>query len=73
LPQLAALRDIAISMMRPEDWDAVRAIYIEGMATGNSTFEQSAPDSQTCALRIHCERSIGAEIYRSAIYETSNA
>ncbi len=30
--------------MRPEDWDAVRAIYMEGIATGNSTFEQSAPD-----------------------------
>src|ERR1019366_9154008 len=30
--------------MRPEDWDAVRAIYLEGIATGNSTFEQSAPD-----------------------------
>lgn len=33
--------------MRPEDWDAVRAIYLEGVATGNSTFEQSAPDWQT--------------------------
>jgi L-amino acid N-acyltransferase YncA len=33
--------------MRPEDWDAVRAIYIEGIATGDSTFEQSAPDRQT--------------------------
>jgi phosphinothricin acetyltransferase len=33
--------------MRPEDWDAVRAIYLEGIATGNSTFEQSAPDWQT--------------------------
>ena len=32
--------------MRPEDWDAVRAIYLEGIATGNSTFEQSAPDWQ---------------------------
>jgi L-amino acid N-acyltransferase YncA len=30
--------------MRPEDWEAVRAIYLEGIATGNSTFEQSAPD-----------------------------
>jgi L-amino acid N-acyltransferase YncA len=30
--------------MRPEDWDAVRSIYLEGIATGNSTFEQSAPD-----------------------------
>jgi L-amino acid N-acyltransferase YncA len=33
--------------MRPEDWDAVRAIYIEGISTGNSTFEQSAPDWET--------------------------
>lgn len=30
--------------MRPEDWGAVRAIYLEGIATGNSTFERSAPD-----------------------------
>jgi L-amino acid N-acyltransferase YncA len=30
--------------MRPEDWAAVRAIYLEGIATGNATFEQSAPD-----------------------------
>jgi L-amino acid N-acyltransferase YncA len=33
--------------MCPEDWSAVRAIYLEGIATGNSTFEQSAPDWQT--------------------------
>ena len=33
--------------MRPEDWEAVRAIYLEGIATGNSTFEQSAPDWHT--------------------------
>jgi L-amino acid N-acyltransferase YncA len=33
--------------MRPEEWDAVRAIYLEGIATGNSTFEQSAPDWET--------------------------
>lgn len=33
--------------MRPEDWEAVRAIYLDGIATGNSTFEQSAPDWQT--------------------------
>ena len=33
--------------MQPEDWDAVRAIYIEGISTGNSTFEQSAPDWET--------------------------
>jgi phosphinothricin acetyltransferase len=30
--------------MRAEDWLSVRAIYLEGIATGNATFEQSAPE-----------------------------
>jgi len=30
--------------MRPEDWPAVRTIYLEGIATGNATFEQTAPE-----------------------------
>jgi phosphinothricin acetyltransferase len=30
--------------MRPEDWPGVRAIYLEGIATGNATFEQVAPE-----------------------------
>jgi L-amino acid N-acyltransferase YncA len=30
--------------MQPDDWPAVRAIYLEGIATGNATFEQTAPD-----------------------------
>jgi phosphinothricin acetyltransferase len=30
--------------MAPADWDAVRAIYEEGIATGNATFEKSAPE-----------------------------
>jgi len=29
--------------MRDEDWDAVRAIYREGIVTGNATFETDAP------------------------------
>lgn len=29
--------------MRPEDWPAVRAIYLEGIAGGNATFETAAP------------------------------
>ena len=32
--------------MRPEDWPAVRAIYLEGMATENATFEQTAPERE---------------------------
>ena len=30
--------------MRPEHWPAVRAIYLEGIATGDATFETSAPE-----------------------------
>jgi L-amino acid N-acyltransferase YncA len=30
--------------MLPEDWPAVRAIYLEGITTGNATFEQTPPE-----------------------------
>ncbi len=30
--------------MTPADWPSVRAIYREGIATGNATFERSAPE-----------------------------
>ncbi len=33
-----------IDIMKPEDWQHVRSIYLEGIATGNSTFEADAPD-----------------------------
>jgi L-amino acid N-acyltransferase YncA len=36
--------EIRITSMSAEHWDAVRAIYLEGIATGNATFETSAPD-----------------------------
>jgi len=35
---------LALSTMAPHHWSAVRAIYIEGIASGNATFEQAAPD-----------------------------
>src|ERR1700690_801083 len=35
---------ISIGRMSPSDWPVVRAIYLEGIATGNATFEQTAPD-----------------------------
>ncbi len=35
--------DLILEPMRDEDWDAVRAIYCEGIATGNATFETDAP------------------------------
>ena len=30
--------------MEKRDWEAVRAIYLEGIATGNATFETEAPE-----------------------------
>jgi len=33
-----------IDVLDAEDWQAVRAIYEEGIATGNATFETQAPD-----------------------------
>jgi phosphinothricin acetyltransferase len=35
---------IRLDPMRPGDWPAVRAIYLEGIATGDATFEQNAPE-----------------------------
>jgi phosphinothricin acetyltransferase len=32
-----------IGQMSPSDWEQVRAIYLEGIATGNATFETEAP------------------------------
>jgi phosphinothricin acetyltransferase len=35
--------NIAITAMTAEDWDQVRAIYLEGIASGQATFETEAP------------------------------
>jgi L-amino acid N-acyltransferase YncA len=31
-------------IMKTEDWEQVRTIYLEGISTGNATFEADAPD-----------------------------
>lgn len=36
--------EFAISRMQAADWEAVRAIYAEGIATGDATFETTTPD-----------------------------
>jgi phosphinothricin acetyltransferase len=33
-----------IDIMKRRDWEQVRSIYLEGIGTGNSTFESDAPD-----------------------------
>lgn len=35
--------EVRVERMKDEDWDAVRAIYQEGIATGNATFETAVP------------------------------
>jgi L-amino acid N-acyltransferase YncA len=42
--QNAEAQPISIESMAVADWEAVRAIYLEGIRTGNATFETSAPD-----------------------------
>ncbi|MEW6717670.1 MAG: N-acetyltransferase family protein [Chloroflexota bacterium] len=36
--------ETVIDRMQPGDWDEVRSIYLEGIATGNATFETNPPD-----------------------------
>ncbi len=35
---------VTFEAMQPADWPVVRAIYLEGIATKNATFETTAPD-----------------------------
>ncbi len=35
---------IILDKMLPKDWEAVKQIYEEGIATGNATFQQQSPD-----------------------------
>jgi phosphinothricin acetyltransferase len=41
-----ARTDFSIRPMRESDWESVRAIYIQGIATGNATFAATAPEWQ---------------------------
>jgi L-amino acid N-acyltransferase YncA len=36
--------EYVIDRMKPEDWEQVRSIYLEGVSTGHSTFEADVPD-----------------------------
>ena len=35
--------DVILDVMKPPDWDQVQAIYRQGIATGQATFETEAP------------------------------
>src|SRR4051794_4330374 len=36
--------EYAIDALQPSDWQQVRSIYLEGIETGQATFETDAPD-----------------------------
>jgi phosphinothricin acetyltransferase len=39
--------EIVIDELRPEDWEQVRQIYLDGLATGQASFEVEAPTWET--------------------------
>lgn len=41
------MKNIELQAMRAAHWPEVRRIYEQGIATGNATFETSAPDWET--------------------------
>jgi L-amino acid N-acyltransferase YncA len=53
-----------IELLTADHWEAVRSIYLQGIATGNATFQQTVPDWQewdaehlpTCRLVARSER-----------------
>ncbi|MEE8390049.1 MAG: N-acetyltransferase, partial [Anaerolineae bacterium] len=36
--------DFVVEEMKDQDWEVVRSIYREGIATGNATFEMDVPE-----------------------------
>jgi len=41
---MSNMQSCQIAPMTEQDWPAVREIYVQGIATGNATFEQAAPE-----------------------------
>jgi L-amino acid N-acyltransferase YncA len=53
---------VEIRAMTPEDWPSVEAIYAEGIATGDATFESEPPGwEEFDATRLHDHRLVAAE------------
>lgn len=53
---------LAIEQMEPGDWAQVKAIYVEGIATGHATFETDAPSWEAWdASHLQCARLIARD------------
>jgi phosphinothricin acetyltransferase len=54
--------EVKITAMEPGDWDQVKAIYLQGIATGNATFETDAPSwEQWSASHLSCARLVARQ------------
>ncbi|WP_226678381.1 GNAT family N-acetyltransferase [Mesobacillus jeotgali] len=53
---------IKINKMLPDDWEKVRAIYLEGIATGHATFQKEAPSWEEWNLSHDAECRIVARL-----------
>ena len=54
--------DLTIDAMRADDWDAVRRIYGEGLATGNASFETEAPAWEAWDAKYHAHSRLVARL-----------
>jgi len=45
--------DFQIDEMGPDDWEQVRQIYLDGLATGQASFEVEAPSWESWDQRFH--------------------
>lgn len=43
-PDIRVPHELMIDNLKASDWEQVRSIYLEGIATGDATFETSAPE-----------------------------
>ncbi len=59
--------------MRAGDWPEVRAVYLEGIATGDATFEQTAPEWEKWDAEHLASARLVARSRRASLIATSAA
>ena len=58
--------NFVIDNMQPSDWDDVRRIYLEGLATGQASFETDAPSWEAWnSSRLEHSRLVAREVNRA--------
>ncbi|HEX7723360.1 MAG TPA: GNAT family N-acetyltransferase [Pyrinomonadaceae bacterium] len=56
------MTELEIRKMQASDWDRVRAIYLEGIATGHATFETGAPSfAEWDQAHLSCARLVAQQ------------